>query len=313
MNVARIRAGDWVEVLPAEAVAATLDERGCLDGLPFMPEMLAFTGRRFRVRQRAERTCVHPPQVPFPQLSDTVTLEGLRCDGARHGGCQLGCMLFWRTAWLRPVEGPAPSGGTADDAPARIPGVTDYAPEVAVDGSGHDERHVCQGTELPRATSPGVPLWEPRQYVQFVRDRTYTPLEIAAMFGRMGLRRGTTLLRGAPPRAGEEARRAVLGLHPGEWVRVQSRERILATLDETGRLGGLAFGGDMAADCGRTLRVERRVERILDERTGRLRQVRDTVLLENSVCERYLGCARAMPILWREAWLERVDHAVPTP
>ena len=29
----RLRAGDWVEVKSAEAILATLDEEGCIDGL----------------------------------------------------------------------------------------------------------------------------------------------------------------------------------------------------------------------------------------------------------------------------------------
>ena len=32
-------------------------------------------------------------------------LEDLRCDGSAHGGCQAGCLLYWKEAWLtRGVE-----------------------------------------------------------------------------------------------------------------------------------------------------------------------------------------------------------------
>ncbi|HVB38585.1 MAG TPA: hypothetical protein VND92_08600, partial [Vicinamibacterales bacterium] len=66
--------------------------------------MAAFTGRSFPVALRAERTCVHPPEFPLRQLSDAITLDGVRCDGSRHGGCQLGCMLFWKTGWLMTAD-----------------------------------------------------------------------------------------------------------------------------------------------------------------------------------------------------------------
>ena len=44
--------GDVVEVKSAEEILAELDERGELDSLPFMPEMLQFCGQRFVVDVR---------------------------------------------------------------------------------------------------------------------------------------------------------------------------------------------------------------------------------------------------------------------
>ena len=52
------RKGQLVEVLTAPEIAVTLDADGALDGLPFMPEMVAFCGRRMRVHRRADKTCV---------------------------------------------------------------------------------------------------------------------------------------------------------------------------------------------------------------------------------------------------------------
>ena len=48
--------GDWVEVRPAAEILATLDPAGDLEA-PFMPEMLRFAGRRFRVESVAHKTC----------------------------------------------------------------------------------------------------------------------------------------------------------------------------------------------------------------------------------------------------------------
>jgi hypothetical protein len=44
-----LRAKDWVEVRSAEEILATLDEHGCLDTLPFMPEMLQYCRKKFHV------------------------------------------------------------------------------------------------------------------------------------------------------------------------------------------------------------------------------------------------------------------------
>jgi hypothetical protein len=53
----RLRVGDVVEVRSEGEILATLDENGELDAMPFMPEMLQFCGRRFRVDKVAVKTC----------------------------------------------------------------------------------------------------------------------------------------------------------------------------------------------------------------------------------------------------------------
>src|SRR5262245_37397665 len=102
-----LRRGDSVEVRSAEEILATLDERGALDGMPFMPEMLAFCGKRFTVRSRADSTCDTVSASGMRKMERTVHLNMLRCDGAAHGGCQAGCLLFWKEAWLRRVPASA--------------------------------------------------------------------------------------------------------------------------------------------------------------------------------------------------------------
>ncbi len=298
--------GAWVEVLSVREIAAGLDANGRLDGLPFMPEMVRFCGRRFRVALRAERACAHPARGTHRRLERAVTLEGLRCDGVAHAGCQLGCMLLWKEAWLRPVDGP---GHKAEPVPAG-PVATDDAPGFPVRDPADPTRWICQATALPAATTPGEPLWRPGQYVRLLRTRTFDVPELVEMLGRPALRwagrraRNVVAPRRQPPGAAPAAE--VLGLRPGEWVEVKSPAEIAVTLDERRTNRGLAFSGEMLEYCGRRMRVAARVERIVDESTGALRTLRDTVLLERCVCDRYLGCARAMPLMWREAWLRRV-------
>jgi hypothetical protein len=292
--------GEWVEVLPARDVVATLDPEGALENLPFMPEMLPYCGRRFRILLRAERTCARglpPGSPPIRRLENAVVLEGLRCDGASHGGCQLGCMLYWKEAWVRRAEGPGVAAATGEAS-------TDA---LRVRQPSDPEAYWCQGTQLARATKPEAPRWSPGQYVRMLRVRTLTPQQLLAQYvhsmtGRLA--REIRRLRPNPARPQRDG--DVLGLVPGEWVRVRSKAEILATLDAKGSHRGLGFANDYDMFCGRTMRVKERVERIVDETTGKLRRILDTVALEGSFCMRHHGCARGMPALWREAWLTRV-------
>ena len=84
--------GDLVEVRSWADIAATLDEQGTLEKLPFMPEMLAYCGKQFRVSRQAFKTCVDDQEMR--QLSGTVLLEEIRCDGKSHGGCGKACLIF---------------------------------------------------------------------------------------------------------------------------------------------------------------------------------------------------------------------------
>jgi len=80
--------GDLVEVRSAGEILSTLDEQGTV--------------------RRAFKTCVDDGYMR--QLDDTVFLEEVRCDGAAHGGCDRGCPMFWKTAWLKPAGSPPANG-----------------------------------------------------------------------------------------------------------------------------------------------------------------------------------------------------------
>lgn len=108
-----LRAGDWVEVRSRDEILRTLDGTACLESMPFMPEMLRFCGQRFRVYKRAHRTCDTVDYIGGRHLKRTVHLEGLRCDGSSHGGCQAVCLLFWKEAWLRKLDSPEGPGATS--------------------------------------------------------------------------------------------------------------------------------------------------------------------------------------------------------
>src|SRR6266540_4261362 len=99
-RVLGLRAGELVEVRSEAEILATLDEKGELDSLPFMPEMRQFCGGRFRVYKRAVKLCDTISWTGMYRMENAVHLEGVRCDGQAHGGCQAGCNTYWKEAWL---------------------------------------------------------------------------------------------------------------------------------------------------------------------------------------------------------------------
>jgi hypothetical protein len=176
-----LRAGEWVEVKSKEEILATLDAHARLDALPFMPEMFQYCGKRFRVFKRAHKTCDTVNNTGGRLMNDAVHLDdvdGMRCDGSGHAGCEAACLLFWKEAWLRRVPGPderasvGPTPRSSKNGAVRLP-IAPSCSEEAVfaatikkgtEKSG-DPTYVCQATALPQATRL-MPWWDVRQYVE---------------------------------------------------------------------------------------------------------------------------------------------------
>lgn len=100
-----------------------------------------------------------------------------------------------------------------------------------------------------------------------------------------------------------------LNLLPGELVEIKSEAEILATLDGNKKCKGLFWMPSMRKFCGKQYRVFKRLETILLEATGGVRKIKNTVLLEEVICDGYdfYGCDRSCFYYWREAWLRRVE------
>ena len=327
----KFRLGDVVEVKSREEILATLDKHGELDNLPFMPEMLQFAGRRFPVHRRAVKFCDTKDWSGMHRLDGAVHLEGLRCDGQAHGGCQAGCLLFWREEWLKPVDGQSmPREEPPDRDPLTVEEGCTEADLFAATGEGDEtdgtRRYSCQATELTRAGPERLAWWDARVYVRDVRagnSRVLPMLRsvLVLLFNvfQAGSRRylppRLRLIRGGhkfPFVTGKLDRtpRETLDLQPGELVRVKSKEEILATLDHNATNRGLSFDGEMLKYCGTQARVLRRVEQIIDEATGKMLRFRnDCIILEDVVCSAdfHQYCPRSIYPYWREIWLERVE------
>ena len=312
-----LRPGDVVEVRSAAAILATLDGSGALDGMPFMAEMVAHLGKRYRVSRRVEKICNTVDNSGCRRMYATVYLADLRCDGSGHGGCQAGCLLYWKEAWLRRVEVGA-TGVTRDDPDAaellRIASARSRTTRD-VEGKACDVWR-CQATEALIA-SQRLKVSDVGQYWREVNSGNFGLLRFARLIarafvmeiaGRIGLLRSLPLRGPAGPASAE-----ILNLQPGEFVQVRAASEIAATLDQEGFNRGLSFDREMLPYCGRTFRVRAKVRQIIDDRTGRMLKLpKDCVILDGVVCsgERSVGrwfCPRQIYPYWRKSWLRRVE------
>ena len=314
-----LRPGDRVRVRPAEEILATLDATGAYEGVPFMPEMTASIGGTFTVYKRLEKICDYfGEETRSRRMTGTVLLDDPRCSGGPHGGCQAECRIFWKEAWLEHVGADETASGNTPEH-----GEIDELEELLARNSQHVDPegrvvYRCQATEAVAASSPIGEL-SLGQYVTEVRVGNVSPWTLLrvgseAVARKIGRRLG---FRGGLPRVAGQNRvdGETLDLQPGELVRVRSQDEIGRTLNDAGALRGLVFTIEMTPRCGKTYRVRRRVERLIDERTGVMRELKnDCISLEDVVCTgcRSPGawlCPREHYPLWREAWLERVDPA----
>ena len=339
-----LRAGDWVRVRSHEEILATLDQRGCLDDLPFMPQMVRFCGRRFQVSKRAHKLCDTVHGTGARGLRGSVFLEDLRCDGQLYGGCEMECLIVWKESWLEQVDQPQTAGHPADrdvlpnEHSARLEA-------LALANVRPPERQIpggvpvfsCQATQMPAATTR-LSVWDPRQYVEDYRSGNATLGEILSVLffliydavATSGLGIGSFMrwsydrvqwLRGGtsyPSRLGKLPRNArtpavTLGVCPGEIVRVKSHSQVLETVNEDLVNRGMSFHPEMVPYCGQTFRVKQRLRRIMNEKNGQILELKNQCLvLEGVPCVgRYtkpLLCPRGMSPYWREIWLERIDE-----
>lgn len=319
-----LRVGDVVEVRSAEEIMATLDERGELENLPFMPEMLKFCGRRLTVHKVAHKVCDTINHSGLRKMTNAVHLTGARCDGTSHGGCEAACLLFWKEAWLKKVEAveagtwTPPTGARIDLPLLEI----NTRKEPGPDG---EPRYSCQATEMLRAAPTCLPIRDLGQYVADVKTGNVSVLDSLRAFLIMVFNRLQQLSQRVLPRRlwlrdglpwGFVKGRLVgatptghLDLRPGELVRIKTKEQIEATLNEKRLNRGMGFAEEMARYCGRTARVQGRVTKCLDEKTGKMLTMKSPcILLEDVVCAGLDAgnCPREAMTFWREIWLERV-------
>jgi len=205
-----------------------------------------------------------------------------------------------------------------------------------VDQTSAEPTYVCQATRLPYATAD-LNWWDFRQYAEDYASGNvglwrmicggvyflYLAISNAGLKTGRPMRwfydRFYPLWRGYPfPRRhgtipdGESTPASTLDLQPGDVVRIKSYKEILSTLDTRDRNRGLLFDAEEVPYCGGKYRVLKRVTRIIDERTGKMREMKtpcfilDSVICQSRYSECRLFCPRSIYSYWREIWLERV-------
>ena len=240
-------------------------------------------------------------------MEATVHLEGIRCDGAAYGGCGAACLIFWKEAWLNPIGRMGrshPHRTAIGDRGCRV----HRGPRLGGDEGPRLERqrpdlpvpsHLLAGGDLtptlvgPSPVRRGLRVLE-RQRARNWRvvactcsstrpsgslgglrgQRTPHPLGTTASNGRGGGIPFPEEARPSPP-PGQPTPTEQLGLAPGTPVRVRSYAEILDTLDGRNKNRGLLRrrGGPV---LWQSHRVRSRVEKTIDERTGKLIDVRGT-------------------------------------
>jgi hypothetical protein len=339
-----LHAGELVEVRSVEEILATLDEKGRLSAMPFMPEMLQYCGKRFRVHKVAHKTCDNIQPWNMRTVKNAVHLTGLRCDGQAHGGCDAGCLIFWHEAWLKRIEDALVKDSQIADcglATTIIPVAAESGTFIAVpeilqhasikgkDSSTGEELYSCQATDLREFTS-NLSSWNLWQYVRDIRSGNlnrglgdskgerlleallgiidvFRVLFIEVFNKLQYVRKGVQYPHvQALPSAPVSGE---LNLKPGEFVQVKSRQEIFATLDKRNRNRGLLFDAEMLKYCGGTFRVLKRVNQIVDEKNGKMLRMKSScIILDGSACaaDYHKLCPRAIYHYWREGWLRRV-------
>jgi hypothetical protein len=301
----KLHSGDLVEIKTPEEILRTLDTNGTSDQLPFMPEMVEFCGKRFRVANLVVKTCSYTGTGTNMRAFSTdniVTLDGLRCSGVEHDGCPKACMIFWREAWLHKIEDAA--------VPVRADSNGSTQLRTRLKTLAGPNTYFCQASELLKATRP-LAKWERiGKCLVEVRAGNCTAVQMIQRIGIWLFWRIRRVL------VGEYARgrirltpAATLNLQPGELIEVKPIQEIRETLDEAGRNRGLYFSPDMRLLCEKQQEVERRLDKIIVDGTGAIRQMRNTVYLKGSHCGcahvALGGCPRDEFTYWREGWLRR--------
>jgi hypothetical protein len=346
-NMKKLRVGDWVEIRSKEEILKTLDKNGRLEELPFMPQMFQYCGKRFQVYKSAHKTCDWVYTVRSRRLPDGIHLN-LRCNGEAYGGCQTACLIYWKKAWLKPVDNhneqvvdKVRQTNVISTSGIPITNSVSCTEEGVWKGTKKDDQersynpvYSCQGTQVPEFTTP-LGVLDLRQYLEDYISGNFTLFSLIRGFynsianrPRLGRQlrwmydRYQAIKGGIPYPTkqgtvlpGTRTPSSILNLQPGELVRVKSYSAILATLDSKNENRGLSFDAEMAPYCEGTYRVRNRLNTFIDEKTGKLVTMKkEAIILEDVICRSLfsqcrIGCPRSIYPWWHEVWLERVQGA----
>ncbi len=323
-----LKPGELVRVRSAQEIFATLDERGTLDGLPFMPEMLKYCGRTLPVdaargrdlrRRRARASharhrapAQHPLRRVLPwRLPGRVphVLEG-GLAGARPrtpARPRRGSWTSSEQAFVDETLAPAtrvPREGERRSRPVSLPGDRHQAGfEATAPARG---RPIQAGpAQLDASEALRRPVHPGDQRVAGIQPQAPAEVDCGSP-GRSGSRSCSASSRRAQTPKGEP-----LNLQPGDLVRVKSKREIVATLDKA----NTQPRPELRSRDGEVLRPHRPRPHAESpgsskRRTGRWSRSSPTASSSraSSAPATSTSSARAASThYWREIWLERID------
>ena len=331
-----LRAGELVEVRSRhERFSAPSIREEHWTRCPSCPRCSSFVEDDSGSAKRADKVCDTIDWGTLRRMERAVHLEGVRCNGGAHGGCQAGCLIHWKEAWLkRVVDPPTLRPWVCPIKPmiltTRTPAHALRGPSWRLPGRSGTERRrssLARPPKLIRATTSIIPWWSVGQYIRDVRSGNVGVGNVLRgllvgffnKFQKANVRilpRLTLIHSGRTypfvlGRLSGRTLSADLGLQPGELVEVKSKEEIFETLDERDRTRGLRFDGETLQYCGRRGRVLRRIQKIIDEKTGRMLSIEsDCIVIDGFICtgDYHRSCPRAVYPYWRESWLKRVEE-----
>ena len=300
--------GDLVEIKSWPEIRATLDACGCLEDLPFMPEMLPMCGQRARVFRCVHRVFDYRKSRRMRHLDGAVLLVGAVCDGSSHGGCQAACHTIWKPGWLRRTDKDASWVGS----PTSRSCATSEDDVMLLSGTPAP-RYICQLTQLHGASRP-ISSWS---LLNPLRPLISGNVTLAAFvvgwltyfFNELQhLRQGV----GFPEFEGEPTGpRGEIHLCAGDRVVVRSSADIRATLNDRLIHRGMGFETDMLKHCGHRYVVQAEVGKLIDIVSGQMLAMKTPAYLLRGVRfsgERQLFNAQQEPLFWRSAWLQREEE-----
>lgn len=303
-----LKPNSLVRVKPLDQILNTLDNDGCLDGLPFMPEMVEYCGKTFRISLKVEKTCVDNPTMYMAEFinNDVYFMEDLRCSGLYHDGCQRACRIFWKESWLEPVLENEEKSNSDNLVP------NNQLIRKKLKTKKTEEIYFCQSTQLRNATKPLTIKEKILKLITDVKIGTYNLIEAIKLLLFPIFRKIIKKIKDQHPRGIlTKTPEETLNLQRGEIVEVRSFDEIVTTLDKHGKNKGLTFEPDMKIFCGKQFKVRNRLDKMILERSGKMIDVKNSVILEGVTCECYFafgGCPRKEFQYWREIWLKRVNR-----
>jgi hypothetical protein len=241
--------------------------------------------------------------------NDVVILQGVRCSGRSHDGCERGCAIFWKEAWLEKVKD-ANEDCAAHSEPPPTPSELLCSNLRTRTEAG---TYYCQSTEFLRATLHLSAAQRVRKCFNSVAAGNLSAFAMAKRVLWWLWWKIRHKLVGEHAKGTQcNTPTASLNLQPGELVEVKSLKEIVATLNSDGRNRGLHFSGDQRRFCGGRYRVRSRADKFIAEGVGAMKHFRNTVILEDVLCDSsyyaFGGCCRKDLLYWREIWLRRLEE-----